>query len=181
MFKDRLPLKWRFDILWRNPYEKARDALDRENVDNSFSDATIGMTVISSKRQALPLNRTRWDSVNKIAPLRWPYDLLMNLFNIYERGRYGYTYQDLYSVDSYLSQLIRAMLVDLIGINNGHPTSFESLDEWNDNIFKMVKGFDANGKLMDFRFVDEEHKAELEKEYDEGMELFKQHFNGLWD
>jgi hypothetical protein len=118
----------------------------------------------------------------------------------------GYSDCDLWNLDSHLSDIIAKRLKSFKKINvNSHPGFIKDLDEWHQNIDKMIWAFENYNKddycftfhdEMKFdepnengciKVLDTGCKCDKEKlknhweKTQEGIELFSKYFSDLWD
>lgn len=125
------------------------------------------------------LNSFWWKIVNK-------YDEVLEILNTikhwYQRAKNGYSYQDVWSLDSYLDEMLPKALRELAKVNNGYPQELESLEEWNDILEEMVQGFEAHKKISELEFDIDNPKEykELENKFKKGMKLFVRYYGSLW-
>jgi len=119
-----------------------------------------------------------------------------------QRGRRGYSDEDLWDFDSYLSSMIAPALRHLAKKSFGCPSDLYDKDKkndechrWKEILEEMAQGFDAvrslkgtgilhyekqdNGALK--ITVDENRQKNLSDKFNKGMQLFSQYFLGLWD
>ena len=61
----------------------------------------------------------------------------------------------------------------------GHPCNLKNMKEWKAILKKIRKGFEAYNKIK-YATLDDRTKI-LENQQEEGMELFIEHFDSLWD
>lgn len=102
-----------------------------------------------------------------------------------QRGRKGYADCDLWSFDSYLSEVISKALLELRDTAHGYPTDlcekcwgpFEEhncrgFENWQAILTEISEGF-AQDKFSSDEFDN--------KKFDRAMELFTKYFHNLWD
>ena len=112
----------------------------------------------------------------------------------WQRGRKGWCYEDVWSVDNYLSKIIPEMLDELRHQNHGWPGEPMTFEEWNGDgglIDQMANGFRAHlaNSNMDYVGDDERYDHErhnpiaegLQLQFEEGAALFVQWYGHLWD
>jgi hypothetical protein len=126
-----------------------------------------------------------------------------------QRGKQGYCYRDIWSIDYYLMEILPPMIKQLKKDTHGYPPDLTS-DKWDEILDKMVLGFEAGKRIADSENwvmsedtemrVDDSGKVDIlnpwsedqikhfreldeidDKLFDEGMSLFKEHFFSLWD
>lgn len=122
------------------------------------------------------------------------------IVRFYQRGRYGWSLEDSWSVDYYLNSIIPPMLRRLqrgagtpCGIWYKHfpeegeeelskeehaKRSDAAEKEWHEIIGKIIYAFEMNNKFKDdcVDFTEEE-----QKKIKEGQDLFWEWYNALWD
>lgn len=157
-----------------------------------------------------PINKeelTPWEDIKKeldnLTPIEKTYHFLLGAFmrfmdvryNIkkivwfFSRGKNGWAPCDTWSLDSYLSSWMPEAVRYLKKNKNGFPSNLSSDKEWEDILEKIALGFEATRKQDDLVLGKEEGAVEeyqkkmddLEKVRIEGMNLFVEHYNGLWD
>ena len=114
----------------------------------------------------------------------------VNLYivSFYQRGRRGWSMQDTWSFDFYLSNVISDGCRYLAKTSQGYPSGL-SAEKWNDILIEIASGFDEYKKVLDFEGIDGDISTkDFSKLNDERMEkfnhswdLFKQYFGNLWD
>lgn len=141
-------------------------------------------------------------------PRNWIREIKVETVRFWERGRKGYSYYDIWGMDYWMSEIMPNALRDLKEKSMGFPCDYEhSLTEegvkkaekdYDDALDKMIRGFEAARLILDPPFPDnflempeEESRAWLNnwntveepalmKEFNDGMDLFKEHFFSLW-
>lgn len=129
--------------------------------------------------------------------LRHMKDTLMNLFYkakwFIQRGKTGYAPIDKWSGHDYLANVIILLIEDLIENGSGYPFGFDSRDEWNEELGKILSGFYAWQLYIEDSWFDESHtdqqrrkacsKAykEMQKSLEKSCKLLAKHFGNLWD
>lgn len=107
----------------------------------------------------------------------------------YQRARYGYSYMDVWNLDSYLAEIISRAVRDLQKINHGYPGGLTE-KKWNAVLDKIAGTFELYLKSGDIWSADYDmHGAgnanklskQRHKEIEKGMQLFIKHFGDLWD
>jgi hypothetical protein len=78
---------------------------------------------------------------------------------------------DIWSLDHTLALIIHPCLIKFKENNNGIPGSIESIEQWNEILDKMIKAF---GMII-------EECTENNSEIEEGLLLFSEYFQALWD
>lgn len=97
-----------------------------------------------------------------------------------QRGIRGYSNEDLWSFDYYLSGVIANGLKDLKKMAHGYPGELESMEEWQGILDKIIDGFDYYHKNQ-FEVGNKEEIDEMYKRLNKSFDLFKKWFSGLWD
>jgi hypothetical protein len=71
-----------------------------------------------------------------------------------QRGKQGYCYKDVWSVDSYLTEIIPPMIKQLKKDTHGYPASLENsedsdknFEKWKEILDKIILGFEAAKRL----------------------------------
>lgn len=86
---------------------------------------------------------------------------------------------DLWSLDRTFCNFILPRLKAFKEINiNSYPMDFKNTEEWHDTIDKMIFAFQT---IKDNAWGDFSLYEEILKKYEEGMQLFAEHFCSLWD
>lgn len=112
-----------------------------------------------------------------------------------QRGSRGWADCDVWSIDSYLSEVIPPMIERLNGNTHGYPADLDGGEKkWGEILTKIQHGFEASGRIRNLDNWNNESpwtaedivnfKAADEKDLqtmNEGLELFKEHFLSLWD
>jgi len=125
-----------------------------------------------------------------------------NIKYFIQRGKRGYSNQDLWNVDSYLCEIIPPMVRHLKDTQTGCPSEFFDASKVNDECWKwkavleeIAQGFEAaqeignthcsyrkNNDNGSFSYeFDEERAKQLRAKFERGIELLKETFFGLWD
>ena len=147
--------------------------------------ARIGILMDSYKPSALTVLKWKAEKL-----LSWPSDAYHEIKYFIQRGKRGYSDNDCWGIDWYLSDIIPGMLDTMINDKKGGGNSYpgegwgkeaNSIKSWQATVRKMAKGFKAHNKLGSFDWKNEEHRKKLEAERDEGMKLFVKYFDHLWD
>lgn len=96
----------------------------------------------------------------------------------WQRATRGWADCDTWSVDYYLNEVIVGMVKHLIEHQAGVPGNLTE-EKWKNILSKIVAGFEANAKLLDGRFTNDELES-LQKKNKEGFRLFVKYYNNLW-
>jgi hypothetical protein len=96
-----------------------------------------------------------------------------------QRGKRGYSNRDLWGFDNYLSTMLPTALRQLADVAHGYPSEDGmTFEKWQEMIRKMADGFEA----MSFDVgISQEEYEERKKKFREGMELFIEYYENLWD
>ena len=119
-----------------------------------------------------------------------------------QRGMRGYSDEDLWDFDGYLSTIIAPAVRHLSKNSHGCPSDLFDKDKkndechrWKEILEEIAQGFDAARALkghgmMNFEkqadgmqklVFDENHQKHLSDKFNKVMQLFSQYFLGLWD
>lgn len=135
-----------------------------------------------------------------VSPHRW----FRRARLFWQRGTRGFADEDVWSFDSYLTDIIVQGVAKLRENNIGYPASIieddalgvvidddrENMDKWKAILSKIIRGFVARKMIADLDYyggemvenkVTRQLLARLEAERDEGMALFAKWFDALWD
>lgn len=92
--------------------------------------------------------------------------------------------RETWSLDVTLAEHIYPRLVLFKKLNNGYPTCFETIDEWNEVLDKMIFAFKKlaeNHWFFSIQEADWKQKEEqLWKQIGEGLDLFAKYYTDLW-
>jgi hypothetical protein len=87
----------------------------------------------------------------------------------------GYPISEVWGTYHYLAREIAPRLKAFKALDkHGWPEDFESQDEWNKAIQKMIDAFELLKQITSF-------SKEEEQTIEEGLDLFRKHFRNLWD
>jgi hypothetical protein len=95
-----------------------------------------------------------------------------------DRGRRGWSREDVWSFDSYLARVIGEG-VEALRSGGAYPGDMTP-EEWDAILERMSKGFLAYADDQ-FRWGDKEAQDAAYAGVQESLKLFKKHFSGLWD
>lgn len=123
-----------------------------------------------------------------------PFALERNIRKFVERGLHGYSKQDTWSLDDYLTEIIIGGVTELSEATHGVPTEIAeqwggdhdgALAEWRLILNTIVEGFKANKRLSEHEHWEggvRNYKLEGELVFkrDAGMKLFVRWFDALW-
>lgn len=100
----------------------------------------------------------------------------------WQRGRRGYSDQDVWNFDTYIAGIIGRGVRDLRECGHGHPDDIMTEEEWHsilDRISGPLLTYSDGDKWRDGYTYEEEMRR-----YDaarEAMHLFAEHLGGMWD
>jgi len=129
------------------------------------------------ERLAFPPPRWRWSYL-----LLHPWEILGYYYREFkwfvQRGLYGYSTCDLWSLDEYLISFLPTAIRELRDTSMGRPCN-TTPKEWKKTLTKIANGLESGKKM--WRIVDEKRPTKAQKEFDEAMRLFHKWFWHLWD
>ena len=125
-----------------------------------------------------------------------------NFKHWYQRAKQGYSYQDCWSVDWYLADIIPKMVRQLKNNAHGHPGDITE-EEWSDVLEDIARAFELEYEIIDYVLYDcadkkqERHMKKLMKDKDSfegcrimttaekctrdrGWKYFRKYFYNLW-
>jgi len=121
--------------------------------------------------------RTLWDDIKYYlwyAPVRYLDMLPRRIYWFCQRGYRGYADCDTWDFDTYLAMIIAKGLKQIKKYHQGlEPTKKE--------LSIMIKGFEANLKMMDNLSPKSAKYKGLKTDFHNGIKLFEKYFNYLWD
>lgn len=94
-----------------------------------------------------------------------------------QREERGWDDTEVWNLDYSISSFILPRLKVFRKIHHGHPSNL-SENEWEEYLDKMILAFELNLSYEDLASDDLEEK---ESEIKEGLALFAEYFNQLWD
>jgi len=121
------------------------------------------------------------------APVRYLDMLPRRIYWFFQRGFRGFGDNDTWDMDSYLSLMIPQALKELKKYSHGLPTwrkgksEKQAKKEWIEIQNKIIKSFELAQKYINLNIPPDEWKEKYEKQYKEGMNLFRDWFFALWD
>ena len=101
-------------------------------------------------------------------------DFRLSIVRAWQRWRRGYSEQDTWSLDSFLSPVILGGLQGLRERQLGHPGRYTS-EEWDARLDVMIAGFTAATKGA-WEMDEDDHAA-----FKKGAEMFIEDYFDLWD
>ena len=113
--------------------------------------------------------------------------IIRYLKSFYKRGRYGWDYSDVFSMDQYLSTIIPQMLRHLV-TKRVCPAEFYDDDinkahnKWHEKLVEIADGFEKYNEYDLKEDVDYNSKEyeEIRKNRDKSLELLVKYFDNLW-
>lgn len=137
-----------------------------------------------------------WDRLFhwKYALLRW-WDAFLyiptNIKHYYQRATRGWADCDTWDLWDYQSRVLPQALRHMAKYKNGCPSDLwdkkkkdNECHKWQEILEKIAKGFEAPIKLDNLFWSEKKNKKlekELQKEFEEGVNLFKKYYRNLWD
>jgi len=132
----------------------------------------------SIKEMNKKFKRTLLDEILYYGFYSWYYwfkDRLRKLYWFLQRGWRGYADCDTWAFDDYLSRIIIGGLKQLKKYSHSEKPSKKEFDI-------MIKGFESNIKMMNMTSVwGGKQYLKYKSDFNQGMKLFHQYFNYLWD
>jgi hypothetical protein len=128
----------------------------------------------------------------------WLIDLTWKIPNIIERTYYGVGYADIWEFDVYLSKIILRGLKQIKKYKYSIPGEIYqkydkrkdltqkqkdtlAMKEWTKNLNNMIVGFESALKMQDSYYWNKIRYLKLKYKHEYGLQLFKEHFQSLWD
>jgi hypothetical protein len=111
-------------------------------------------------------------------PTQWAHIKVMR-----QRARRGWADSDVWSLDSYLTDVITGMISNLRDNAHGYPGNLGGMPEWVDILNEIVDGFEAKRELNEsaLSWSDPAAAQRLEAKFERGMELLTKYWSSLWD
>ncbi len=106
-----------------------------------------------------------------------------------DRGRYGFSPDDCWNLESYLSDVIARSVSQFAQDTNGYPSTVESFEEWEAVLAEIVEGFqlyaepDDDMGYVDGKFSVEAYTKEERRrtqKLNRSFDLLKKYYQGLW-
>jgi hypothetical protein len=128
--------------------------------------------------------------------------LLQTIKHWYQRAKRGYSYQDLWSFNSYLSSIIPPALREYNKNVSGCPGDLydeskinDGCHKWKEILEEIAQGFEAAEEMKNIHFLyrkdnpdrshsfeyDEKRAQYLVNKFERGIDLFKKYYFSLWD
>jgi hypothetical protein len=102
-----------------------------------------------------------------------------NIRCFWQRGKQGFSYRDVWNLDTYLARVIRDSIGQLQDASHGHPASLTA-DEWDEVLTDIRDGMQAHLDIeQDPGQFDK--RAVLVAKRDHAFFLLRNHFDSLWD
>jgi hypothetical protein len=89
-----------------------------------------------------------------------------------------YDESEMWSLDGTITEFVYPRLIELKKVKHGYPSELKDEHEWNAIMDKMIRAFEIMHN--DERYPNGYDKK-LQGEVDEGLKLFAQYFQSLWD
>lgn len=141
---------------------------------------------------------TWWPFYRFCADFKWKY--IKGIKRFIQRGYRGYADSDTWSLDSYLSGIIISGVKTLKKNKMGHPAELKNMKEWHTILDKIIYTFEiekdaANSDVFIPANLKEFLKVKKSlagtnikvltgsecRKYEQGWELFRKFYRGLWD
>lgn len=103
-----------------------------------------------------------------------------------ERGRKGYTREEMWSFDNWLSDLIARGLKEFKENTHTYPNDIDDWEEWMRVLDEMIECFEEQGREIEMNTVDfieqwNKRKKNKKQKLSRGMELLERYYFDLWD
>lgn len=97
----------------------------------------------------------------------------------WQRGKQGFSYRDVWNLDTYLARVIRDSIGHLQDASHGHPDNLTA-EEWDEVLTEIRDGMQAH---LDIEQDPEkfDKRAVLVAKRDHAFFLLRNHFDSLWD
>ena len=79
--------------------------------------------------------------------------------HLYQRMRQGWSYQDCWSIDWYIAEILPKMLRHLKKNNHGHPQGVTE-NEWHEILEAIAHGFDLQYQILEYKLFDFSNKKQ---------------------
>jgi hypothetical protein len=108
---------------------------------------------------------------------------------VYERARYGISYEDSWDLCSHLDRVIVKGIENLKDMANGYPMSYDNIEDWHKKLDEIANGIAID---VDLAFEDRYYNVLTRSQrvaFTNGMQLFREqarldlvkHWDTLWD
>jgi len=123
----------------------------------------------------------------------------MRIKHYWQRATRGYSDEDLWGFQDYLSVMIPSALRRLKEMNSSCPSDLydekkvnDEFHKWNEILEEIAQGFEATKNpdcmywdkakegYMEMKY-DKKKSAQQAKKFERGMDLFKEYYYNLWD
>lgn len=108
-------------------------------------------------------------------PQRW----FRTAKHYYQRITQGFSFQDLWSLDAHLLDLMIRSLKAFNESNKATPQGMTS-EEWTETLNKIISGLESGVALSNGDFSYQNKAERLQQEFEESMCLLGKHFFNLW-
>ncbi len=112
-------------------------------------------------------------------------DLWMDLKAFYQRGTRGYADLDVWAIDDYVAQWMPKALTRLKDNKIGYPMALDKYPDpvamWEYYLSRMIVGFEAHQQRSSMEYKDLAEAMVLQRKQDEGLKLFAEFYDSLWD
>ena len=111
--------------------------------------------------------------------------MFKKIYWFFQRGTRGWADCDSWNLNSYIQNIVVGGVSSLRENSDCYPMQLES-EQWNEILDKIIIGFKARNTLDEqiVRYGDsrfKEEKEKLEKQWEEGFQLFYEYFDNLSD
>ena len=103
-----------------------------------------------------------------------PRDIKQQITHRYQRAKQGWSFQDVWSLDTYLASVLVGSLTSLRD-KPAFPGQFDTQEEWQAILDEMIEGFD----LWAARWSPDSEDHDYVK-VERSLELLKEYFGCLW-
>ena len=94
--------------------------------------------------------------------------------------KHGFNYQDIFNLDTSILAYILPRLTYFRDNCTGYPASLESYENWMTILNKIIDGFYAY-MSQSWKVVNRQEMDDVQKQFEEAMQLFCKYFCALWD
>lgn len=88
----------------------------------------------------------------------------------------GFRFEECWNLDVQIARFVLPRLMHLKKVKIGHPANLNSMDEWDEIMDKMIEAFYL---LLSNSYIPK--STEDEEKIKEGLALFAEYFQALWD
>ena len=96
----------------------------------------------------------------------------------------GFDNSELWNLDTTIVKFVLPRLKVFRSFECGHPVHIDTMEEWNEILDKMIKGFEYyldDNLGEDKNLTRKENIVNHEKVISEGLDLFREYFSNLWN